>query len=87
MSAPPSHRSEQGSAFGPSLLNLKRLVKLTDAAQELFGTLYDLEKQHKAANKVRLSRALLDLDVFGLTVNRTDAAAQEYQPAEPGWYT
>lgn len=76
---------QQGAAFWPPLLSVKRIRKLTDAAQELFGTLYDLERAHKAVVKARLAEALAELDLFGLSANRTDSRAREYEPDERGW--
>lgn len=47
-------------------LDAKTVTKLTDAAQTLFLTLFELEQRYKVAAKRNLQRrpALLDLDVF-----------------------
>ena len=71
---------QQGAASGPSLLSLKRISKLTDAAQELFITLVALERTEKTAAKARVARALDGLDLIGLTCNRLDSEAREYRP-------
>jgi hypothetical protein len=75
------------AALPPALSGFKRISKLTDAAQELFSTLYDLERSQKTAVKVRLAAELDKLDLFGLTANRTDNEAREYQPDKRDWYT
>lgn len=77
--------SGQSAVFWPSLLTLKHIVKLTDAAQELFNMLYDLEKQYRRNSKSELRKHLTDLDICGLTVNRVYAEAEDYQPDEPDW--
>ena len=89
MSAPPKRSAEQGSGTTSplALLNSKRVSKLTDAAQELFRTLYDLERSQTTTVRARLAVELDDLDLFGLTANRTDNEAREYQPSERGWYS
>jgi hypothetical protein len=77
---------QQGSAaFPPALLTTKDITKLTDAAMAAFGQLHDIELRAKRIAKARLAVALADLDLFGLTANRTDSAAREYQPDERDW--
>lgn len=49
----------------PRSLTSTQVVKLTDAASELFRTLYGLERAHKQAAKVRLAEELARVDLFG----------------------
>ena len=63
MSAPALHQ-QRGAALGPPLLTVHHIVKLTDAASELFRTLYDLERAQKQAAKARLAAVLAHLDFF-----------------------
>ena len=76
---------QQDAAFGPPLLTVKQVVKLTDAASALFAALYDLERAMKQAVKARLAAELDKLDLFGLTANKADRLAEEYQPIERDW--
>ena len=74
--------AEQGAAHRPPLLDLQRIVALTDAAQALFKDLYDFERAARRASKARLRAELDELDLTGLAVNRNDSAAREHQPDE-----
>ena len=77
-------KGQQGPAAASSLalLDLKRITKLTDAAQELFSTLYALERAHKIATKVRLAEEFAKLDLFGPSSHYADH--EDYQPEERG---
>lgn len=73
-----SVQSQQGTAFGPLLLDTKGITKLTDAASELFRVSYDLERSHKQAIKARLADVLTPVDLFGPGMHyRND---EEYRP-------
>lgn len=87
MSATTKPSTERGAAATSplALLSSKRISKLTDAAQELFSTLYDLERSQKTAVRARLTAELDKLDLFGLTANRADSEAREYEPDERDW--
>lgn len=76
---------QQGAAFGPPRLTVKQVVKLTDAASALFAALYGLERAMKQETKARLAAELNWLDLFGLTANKADGLAEEYQPIERDW--
>jgi hypothetical protein len=41
----PLKKGQQGAAFGPPLLDLKRIKKLTDSAMHMFSVLYDVEQE------------------------------------------
>jgi len=56
--------SQQGVASGPPLLDLQRVVRLTDAASELFRISYDLERRCKQAIRARLAAELASVDLF-----------------------
>lgn len=56
------------------LFNSKRVETLTDAAQALFGSLYDLERVHKQVTKARLAIELAHLDLFAAEPNHEDYA-------------
>lgn len=81
----PDSGKQQGAAFGPPLLVTAQVMKLTDAAQALFGTLYDVERAMKQAAKARLAAELGKLDLFGPTANKVNAEAEEYQPDRRDW--
>ena len=72
-------QTTQGAAFGPPLLDLKRIVALTDAAQGLFKNLYDMERMTRRANKARLKAELNKLDLFGPQSHYCDV--QDYTPS------
>jgi len=70
----------QGAAYRPPLLDLKRVVALTDAAQGLFKTFYDMERLTRRANKARLKVEMDKLDLFGArSLHYSDA--EEYAPS------
>lgn len=54
------------------LIGLKSITTLTDAAQALFSTLYDLERASRKEAKARLARELREFDAFARTVNHED---------------
>jgi hypothetical protein len=83
--SPQESGTQQGAAYRPPLLSTKQVTKLTDAAMALFGTLYDLERAMKQSAKARLAAELDRLDVFGLTANKVNAEAEEYQPDDRDW--
>jgi type VI protein secretion system component VasF len=62
--SPRKYEVTQGAAYRPPLLDLKRVVALTDAAQELFKILYDMERMTRRANKARLKAEMNKLDLF-----------------------
>jgi len=77
--------NQQGAAFRPPLLGLKHITKLCDAAMHLFDFTYALERATKEANKARATTELAQLDLFGLTANKVNAEAEEYQPDSRDW--
>ena len=78
-------KNQQGAAFGPPLLGLKQITKLCNAATHMFNVLYDLERAAKEANKARAAKEMAQLDLFGLTANKVNAEAEEYQPDSRDW--
>ncbi len=64
----------------PTLFSVKEVVKLTDAAQALFGISYDLERAAKKQAKSRIAREMAGLDLFGPSEHyRND---QDYRPGD-----
>lgn len=64
---------EPRTATSPQcLLGLKTIMTLTDAAQALFSTLYDLERASRKEAKARLARELREFDAFARTANHED---------------
>ena len=75
---PEADKNQQGAAFGPPLLGTAQVMKLTDAAQTLFGTLYDIEKAMKRVAKNRLAAEMDKLDLFGPTEHYL--GIEDYEP-------
>lgn len=71
MSAPAVHQ-ERGAALRPPQLTVHQIVRLTDAASELFRTLYGLERAQKQAAKTRLAVILTRLDLFAPSAHYTN---------------
>lgn len=64
--------------------------RLTDAARwmlfDVMIRLNEIEDDIARSGKASLRAALDDLDITGLTANRLDDEAREYQPDDdPGW--
>lgn len=78
----------QGAAYRPPLLDLKQVAKLCDAAMYAFSVLADAEREAKKAVHTQLKAEMNKVDLFGLTANRADSEAREYQPDDDrGWYS
>ena len=73
-----SARRQQGAANRPLLLDLQQIMKLTDAAQTLFGFLYDWERAIKRDAKHRAAVLARELDPFGPGLHYRDD--EEYRP-------
>jgi hypothetical protein len=63
-------------------LPMPALVALTDAAQALFSTMFDLERDRKADLKARLTTELAGLDLFGAQEHYADH--EDYVIGGPG---
>ena len=75
-----SARPQQGAANRPPLLDLPQIMKLTDAAQALFGLLYDLERATKLDAKNRAAVLARDLDLFGPSDHY--GSKEDYRPSD-----
>ena len=74
-----SAESQQGAADRPPLLDLPRIIKLTDAALALSTLLYDLERATRRDARQRAKALARELDLFGAGEHYADH--EEYVPA------
>ena len=58
---------QQRAVHWPPLLDTKRIVKLTDAAQALFNLLYDMERDSRRDIRRRAALLAGEIDLFGPT--------------------
>jgi hypothetical protein len=84
VSNPNDYQGQEAAALPLSLLRLKSVTVLTDAAMHAFNVLYDEERRRRRASKARLKAEFDRLDLFGLTANDVSAAAEEYRAGDAG---